>query len=313
MDFFSSELNASKNEEIVHPVLKKAGVRVFIKREDQIHKHVSGNKFRKLKHNLTEAKKLGFDTVLTFGGAYSNHIAATAAAGKIVGLKTIGIIRGEELANDLEHTLSENNTLHFASKNRMLLKFVSRNDYKQKTSASFLETLKREFGLFYTIPEGGTNTLAVKGCQEILTEEDRIFDIICCAVGTGGTISGVINASSKHQQVIGFPALKGSFLSDEIKKYTDRTNWNLIEQYHFGGYGKINTELIEFINRFRDEQNIPLDPIYTGKMMYGLFDKIQKGVFTKNTRILAIHTGGLQGIIGMNKILSKKKLPLIRI
>ncbi|WP_299218534.1 pyridoxal-phosphate dependent enzyme [uncultured Aquimarina sp.] len=313
MHFFSSEVKESKNEEIVHPILKEAEVSLYIKREDLIHDHISGNKFRKLKYNLQEAKRKGFDTILTFGGAYSNHIAATAAAGKLVGLQTIGVIRGDELTKDLDHTLSENDTLRFASDNGMKLKFVSRSDYKQKTSECFLESLKKQFGLFYCVPEGGTNDLAVQGCEEILTNEDEIFDYICCAIGTGGTISGIINASLVHQHIIGFPALKGNFLSDEIKKYTDKTNWSLAKDYHFGGYGKINTALIEFINTFREEQHIALDPIYTGKMMYGLFDSIQNGAFTKNTRILAIHTGGLQGILGMNKKLSKKKLPLITI
>ncbi|SEL72134.1 1-aminocyclopropane-1-carboxylate deaminase [Aquimarina amphilecti] len=313
MNFFSSEVRESKNEEIVHPVLKQAGVSIHMKREDLIHDHISGNKFRKLKYNLLEAKKKGFNTILTFGGAYSNHIAATAAAGKLVGLHAIGVIRGDELGHDLDHTLSGNDTLRFASDNGMRLKFVSRKDYKEKASESFLKMLKKEFGSFYSIPEGGTNELAVEGCKEILTGKDEIYDYLCCAVGTGGTISGIINASLEHQNIIGFPALKGDFLSDEINKYANKANWSLTKEYHFGGYGKINPSLIEFINRFCKEQNIALDPIYTGKMMYGLFDKIQKGFFTKNTRILAIHTGGLQGISGMNKKLSKKKLPLIRI
>ncbi|WP_405205252.1 1-aminocyclopropane-1-carboxylate deaminase/D-cysteine desulfhydrase [Aquimarina sp. LLG6339-5] len=313
MNFFSSVTRESKNEEIVHPVLKEAGVSVCIKREDLIHEYISGNKFRKLKYNFLEAKNKGFETILTFGGAFSNHICATAAAGKLVGLDTVGVIRGEELAKNLSHTLSQNDTLRLASHNGMQLKFVSRADYKEKTSTAFLEALKKEFGSFYCVPEGGTNDLAIKGCEEILTSEDQVFDYICCAVGTGGTISGIINASQGKQQVIGFPALKGDFLSDEIKKYTHKTNWSLTNEYHFGGYGKINLTLIEFINRFKKEQNIALDPIYTGKMMYGVFDKIEKGFFTKNTRILAIHTGGLQGVSGMNKKLSKKKLPLIRI
>ncbi|WP_299187003.1 1-aminocyclopropane-1-carboxylate deaminase/D-cysteine desulfhydrase [uncultured Aquimarina sp.] len=313
MNFFSSVVRESKNEEIVHHVLKEAEVSVCIKREDQIHEYISGNKFRKLKYNLLEAKNKGFETILTFGGAFSNHISATAAAGKLMGLHTVGVIRGEELAKDLSHTLLQNDTLRLASQNGMQLKFVSRADYKEKTSAPFLEALKKEFGSFYCIPEGGTNDLAIKGCEEILTSKDQVFDYLCCAVGTGGTISGIINASKRKQQVIGFPALKGDFLSDEIKKYTHKTNWSLTDEYHFGGYGKINLTLIEFINRFKKEQNIALDPIYTGKMMYGIFDKIEKGFFTKNTRILAIHTGGLQGISGMNKKLSKKKLPLIRI
>jgi len=290
MHFFSSDISVSKNQEIIHPILKEAEVSLFIKREDLIHRYVSGNKFRKLKYNLITAKQLGHHTIVTFGGAYSNHIAA----GKIVGLRTIGVIRGEELVKDLSATFSVNDTLRFASESGMQLKFISRAQYKEKNTQPFLETLKSEFGSFYCIPEGGTNELAVQGCEEILT-------------------TGIINASLDHQQIIGFPALKGDFLSNEIKKYTNHINWNLINEYHFGGYGKINTSLIEFINMFKKTQHIALDPIYTGKMIYGIFDMIQKGIFTKNTRILAIHTGGLQGISGMNKKLIKKKLPLITV
>ncbi len=313
MTTFSWETKKIENKEVIHPILEEAKVSLFIKREDLLHNQVSGNKFRKLKYNLIKARKLGFDTILTFGGAYSNHIAATAAAGKLVGLQTIGVIRGEELARDLEKTLLGNSTLRFASENGMQLKFVSRASYREKATASFLEKLKEEFGAFYCIPEGGTNELAVQGCGEIIGEKDRSFDIICCAVGTGGTISGISNGSYKHQRIIGFPALKGDFLSAEIKKYTKDSNWDLVNKYHFNGYGKINLQLIEFINTFKEEQNISLDPIYTGKMMYGIFDMIKEGVFTKNTRILAVHTGGLQGIAGMNKKLEKKNFPPITI
>ncbi|WP_062052818.1 1-aminocyclopropane-1-carboxylate deaminase/D-cysteine desulfhydrase [Aquimarina longa] len=313
MNIFSSEKKFIENQSITDSILNDFKVTLDIKREDQIHKHVSGNKFRKLKYNLLEAKKLGYTTVLTFGGAYSNHIAATAAAGEILGLRTIGIIRGEELAKDLQKTLSENDTLYHASTSGMHLKFISRETYREKTSSVFITQLKKEFGACYIIPEGGTNSLAIKGCEEILTSQDKNYDIICCAVGTGGTIAGIINSIDSHQKVIGFPALKGRFLTDEIKKYTSKTNWKLIEDYHFGGYGKINREGIEFINKFNDQQHIGLDPVYTGKMIFGIFDLIQKGVFKKNTRILAVHTGGLQGIAGMNKKLKKKKLPLITI
>ncbi|PKV52860.1 1-aminocyclopropane-1-carboxylate deaminase [Aquimarina sp. MAR_2010_214] len=313
MHIFSSETLPSKNQSITHSILDNAEIFLDIKREDQIHKDVSGNKFRKLKYNLIEAKRFGYATVLTFGGAYSNHIAATAAAGEIMGLQTIGIIRGEELGKDLEKTLLENDTLRFAHAKGMRLKFISREQYRGKTSLVFLEELKNEFGSCCIIPEGGTNDLAVKGCEEILTAQDNGYDIICSAVGTGGTISGIINSTAPHQNVIGFPALKGDFLDKEIKKYTSKTNWKLINEYHFGGYGKINKEGVEFINMFRDQQHIALDPVYTVKMIFGIFDMAQKGVFKKNTRILAIHTGGLQGIAGMNKKLKKKKLPLITI
>ncbi len=313
MHLFSSETISSKNQPITHAILDKAEVFLDMKREDQIHKEVSGNKFRKLKYNLAEAKKLGYTTILTFGGAYSNHIAATAAAGKMTGMQTIGIIRGEELAEDLQKTVSENDTLRFASVYGMHLKFISREHYRNKTSSEFLDILKKEFGPSYILPEGGTNALAVKGCEEILTLQDVAYDVICCAVGTGGTIAGIINSTNISQSVLGFPALKGDFLSEDIKKYTTKENWKLIHDYHFGGYGKINKELIEFINTFGDQQDIALDPVYTGKMLFGIFDLVQKGFFSKNTRILAVHTGGLQGIAGMNKKLKKKKLPLITI
>jgi len=283
------------------------GVKLYLKREDKIHPFISGNKYRKLKCNLLEARNKKYNTLLTFGGAYSNHIAAVASAGKEFDFKTIGVIRGEELASKI----SDNPTLTFAQDCGMQFKFVSRETYRNKASIEFLNILKGEFGNFYAIPEGGTNKLAVKGCEEILTEEDEVFDIICCPVGTGGTISGLINASEAHQKIIGFPALKGDFLQNEIGKFTAKSNWELVTAYHFGGYAKINSELIEFINRFKQEYNIPIDPIYTGKMMFGIFDLIKKGHFKKRTKILAIHTGGLQGIDGMNIKLKQKKLPLI--
>lgn len=311
MHFFSSDVKATIHQEIIHPCLEEAGVLLTIKREDLIHHQVSGNKFRKLKYNLIEAKESGYDSILTFGGAFSNHIAATAAAGELTGLRTIGVIRGDELANDLNSTLAENDTLRFASEAGMKLKFVDRTQYRNKMSPTFINELKAVYGDFYMIPEGGTNALAVQGCQEILTPEDKQYDIVCSAVGTGGTISGIINSSFNKQRIIGFPALKGTFLTAEIKKYTSKTNWELNTEYHFGGYGKINIPLIEFINQFKTKHQIPLDPIYTGKMIFGIFDQVRKGNFKKNTRILAIHTGGLQGISGMNRKLKKKDLPQI--
>ncbi|WP_430411846.1 1-aminocyclopropane-1-carboxylate deaminase/D-cysteine desulfhydrase [Kordia sp.] len=277
-------------------------IRLFIKREDLIHPFVSGNKFRKLKYNLAEANNEKQTTLLTFGGAFSNHIAAVAAAGKIHGFQTIGIIRGEELI----HKIDTNSTLQFAIENGMQLKFVTRENYREKTSKVFLAQLRQEFGRFYTIPEGGTNSLAVKGCAEIITENEKEFDTICCAVGTGGTISGICKGAYSHQKVLGFPALKGDFLHEEIKQYVSTTNWELINDYHFGGYGKVTDELIQFINNFKTQTKIPLDPIYTGKMLFGIIDLIKNGHFAKQNRILAIHSGGLQGIDGMNTKLQKK-------
>src|SRR5699024_10593695 len=232
-------------------VTRQYGVELYIKREDLLHPEVAGNKYRKLKYNLEEARMEGHSTLLTFGGAYSNHIAATAAAGKKCGFKTIGLIRGDELGEELEKTLRENPTLKFAHNCGMQFKFVSRDSYRQKDTPELYRDLRSEYGNFYLLPEGGSNQLAVQGCQEILTREDTNFDFICCAVGTGGTMAGLINASESHQHVIGFPALKGNFLETEIGKYVWQNNWKLNGDYHFGGYARIDKSLIDFINDFR--------------------------------------------------------------
>lgn len=286
---------------------KERNIEVYIKREDLIHPFVSGNKFRKLKYNLVQAKKQNVSTLLTFGGAFSNHIAAVAAAGKLQGFKTIGIIRGDELADKVEN----NPTLKFASENGMQLEFISREMYRNKTDEAFLYSLEQKYEDFYLIPEGGTNELAVKGCTEILTEEDIIFDFVACAVGTGGTISGIIKSAAPNQQVLGFPALKGDFLQNEIRNFVTKSNWQLIKGFEFGGYGKITNDLVAFMNVFYAETQILLDPIYTAKMVFGVKRLINEGFFTNNSKILVVHTGGIQGIEGMNKILEKKKLPKI--
>ncbi|WP_439152188.1 1-aminocyclopropane-1-carboxylate deaminase/D-cysteine desulfhydrase [Winogradskyella sp.] len=292
---------------IIDERIKYSDFELVIRREDLIHKHVSGNKYRKLKYNILEAKKLRKGTILTFGGAYSNHIAATAFSGQINGLKTIGMIRGEEL----DKRIDSNPTLSFAESCGMKLVFIDRATYKNKTNEAFISSLESDFGDFYLIPEGGTNDFAVKGCEEILKPEDSKYDFICVAVGTGGTISGIINASDNHQNILGFPALKGDFLMEDIRKFAKQNNWKLITDYHFGGYAKINTELVTFINQFKRKYSIPLDPIYTGKMLFGIFDLIDKRYFAKDSRILVIHTGGLQGIAGMNQLLSQKNMPQI--
>lgn len=281
---------------------------VYLKPEYQIHPDVSGNKFRKLKYNIEQFQSGDFDCILTFGGAFSNHIAATAAAGNALNIPTIGIIRGAELAQKMEI----NPTLNFAKSCGMKLKFISRESYRSKNSPNFLKELEQNHPNAYIIPEGGTNELAVKGCEEILTDNDEQFDVICCAVGTGGTISGLINSSLSHQKIIGFPALKGSFLSQDIRKFVKQTNWELCHDYHFGGYAKVNSELIDFMNAFKQNFGISLDPIYTGKMVFGIFDLLDKGFFSKTAKILVIHTGGLQSIAGMNQRLLKQQKELIK-
>lgn len=304
----------SRNQIVQLDILREKKISLVIKREDELHPYISGNKYRKLKYNLEAARAEGATTLLSYGGAYSNHISALSYAGKRHGFKTIGVIRGEELGRDPVQTYQQNPTLKFAFDQGMQFKFVSRESYRQKHDVGFQEKLREEFGDFFDIPEGGTNALAIKGCEEILKEDDLGFDHICLAVGTGGTVSGIINSAGQEQHIIGFSSLKGDFLSKIVAGYTmKRDNWSLNTEYHFGGYAKINKNLISFINEFYQQTTIPLDPVYTGKMMYGIMDLIRRDYFKRNSKILAIHTGGLQGIPGMNERLIKRKLPLIRV
>ena len=291
------------------PLLRK-NIRLWIKRDDLIHPIIQGNKWRKLKYNIQEAQRTQKKYLVTFGGAYSNHIHATAAAGEYFGIKTIGIIRGEEVQ-------PLNPTLSYAHQCRMQLHFVDRKTYRLKEkllpqldffSASQIDLQKE----CYIIPEGGTNSFAIKGCQELAKEIENQMEIppdfVALSCGTGGTIVGVISGLNNTSHVLGFSALKGDFLKEEIKiLLTDieipssTNNWSLQTDYHFGGYAKFDKNLIDFINTFKRDFNIPLDPIYTGKMMYGIFNLIQKGFFKRGSRIVVIHTGGLQGITGFNQ------------
>ena len=275
---------------------ENAGIKILIKREELNHPVVSGNKWWKLKHNLEEVKRTNNDTLLTFGGAYSNHIYATAGASKELNLKSIGVIRGEEV-------LPLNSTLAFAKDCRMKLYFVSREDYKKKSEGSFIESLRKKFGDFYLIPEGSSNVLAVKGCAEFAREKlsSIDFDYLCLPVGTGGTMAGIIAGLDRKKKVIGFSVLKnGNFLNEEVGRslleYSEKDyqNWSIQTDYHFGGYAKQTSELNQFMLRMKQESNLPLDPIYTGKMLAGVFDLINKNYFPKGSTILLLHTGGLR-------------------
>lgn len=291
-------------QEIKSSLLEKAGVNIFVKREDLNHPFVSGNKWWKLKYNLQEAKRQGKSTLLTFGGAYSNHIYATAAAAQELSFKSIGIIRGEEIT-----TLSK--TLQFAKEQGMLLHFISREAYRQKAQDEFVARLKDQFGDFYLIPEGGTNSLAVQGVEEFAQQLNKEMDadFVCSACGTGGTLAGIIKAMPE-KRVIGFSSLKGDFLSEEVRRLLDeeiegeevskleryqKSNWHIEDGYHFGGYAKHTPELLMFIKNFEKEFSIPVEHVYTGKLFFGLFDLIQRGHFPKGSKIMALHTGGLQG------------------
>ena len=276
---------------------ENAGVKILVKREDLNHPIVSGNKWWKLRYNLEQAENFENRTILTFGGAYSNHIYASAGAAKELNLKSIGVIRGEEI-------LPLNYTLAFAKDRGMKLHFVSREDYRKKTEEDFIKNLKERFGEFYLIPEGGSNALAVKGCAEFAREKlsSIDFDYLCLPVGTGGTTAGIIDGLEGKKKVVGFSVLKdGDFLNEEIRKLTRRhyLNWRIQTEYHFGGYAKRTPELDQFIDRMKQEYNLDLDPIYTGKMVAGVFDLISKKYFSVGSTILLLHTGGLQA--GRNK------------
>lgn len=278
-------------QEINDPAVAAAGARLYMLRLDLAHPTVPGNKWFKLKYNLQEAQRSGTRTLLTFGGAYSNHIAAVAAAGKEYGFHTIGIIRGEE------HT-PLNNVLERAKANGMQLEYVSREAYLNKTEQEFINELGHRFGKFYLLPEGGTNALAVQGCAEICSHIRIPFQRVCCAVGTGGTIAGLISSLDSGQQATGFAVLKGaSFLKGDIEallaRRSVRGSWGLELDYHFGGYAKSAKALDDFILSFGRHNNIPLEPVYTGKMMYGIVEMAKAGSFRRGEVIIALHTGGL--------------------
>ena len=267
------------------------GIVVSVKRIDLVHPHIAGNKFYKLKYNLQAAREQGKTLLISFGGAYSNHIHALAHAAHEYGFQALGIIRGQELA---EQPL--NPTLQDAANLGMQLQFISRADYRQKHTPAFLQAALNQYPHAYVIPEGGSNALAIQGCEEILSAADKHnFDVICCAVGTGGTLAGLINASATQQRLIGYAALKTDHLSAEIMRMTHKRQWQIFSEEVFGGYGRFNAELLDFIANTQARNDLPLDPVYTGKAFYRLSQHIAEGLFAPNSRILFIHTGGLQG------------------
>jgi 1-aminocyclopropane-1-carboxylate deaminase/D-cysteine desulfhydrase-like pyridoxal-dependent ACC family enzyme len=283
------------------PLLTEKGITLYLKREDLLHPGIPGNKWRKLKYNLEAARAQGKTALLTFGGAYSNHIAAVAAAGPAFGFATLGFIRGEE-------HLPLNPTLSLAVANGMQLLYLDRESYRRKSDPGFWLLLQQQYPQAYLLPEGGTNNLAVQGCTEIIPDIELPYEVLCCAVGTGGTLAGIIAGLAGQKQVVGFPALKGGdFLAPVIRQLVqdysgqDYPNWHLETAYHFGGYAKVKPDLISFIRDFKARHQVLLDPVYTGKMMYGLFDLIRKDHFPPGTVLVALHTGGQQGALGLQE------------
>ena len=281
-------------------------VRLFIKREDLTHPEISGNKYWKMFYNVKKylEKEVSERKIITFGGAFSNHIAAAAALGKEFGIKTLGIIRG----NELEDSWQENPTLFSAHQNGMSFRFVTRETYRYKER--LMAELQEEFPESLVVPEGGTNENAVEGIQYMLTDETKDFDYICSAVGTGGTVSGLSKFAQPHQKIIGFKAVKDNSLENRIKNLSKKDNFTLVDASD-GGFGKITDENVRFINEFYQYFGIVLEPVYTGKMLRKIFEMIADDYFPANSKILAFHTGGLQGIVGANEMLKKKNRNLI--
>ncbi|WP_030168383.1 1-aminocyclopropane-1-carboxylate deaminase/D-cysteine desulfhydrase [Spirillospora albida] len=263
------------------------GVRLFLKRDDLVHPLLPGNKWRKLEYNLEPARERG--TVLTFGGAYSNHLRAVAAAGALHGFKTIGIVRGEE-------HLPLNDSLAFAVERGMRLGYLDRTAYRRKHEPDVVAALHEEWGDFYLLPEGGSNPLALRGCAELGAELPE-FDVVCCPCGTGGTLAGIAAGLAPGQEALGFAVLKGGFLDAEVERlqreaYGERRGtWRVRDGFHFGGYARRSAELDAFIGDFAARHGVVLDPVYTAKMMYGIYELVEGGAFRPGTRVCAVITG----------------------
>ncbi len=286
-----------------NPLFETHNICVYMKREELNHPQIQGNKWHKLKLNLVAAQAQQKTTLLTFGGAYSNHIAATAVAAQESGFKSIGIIRGEELA---KHPETWSHTLKQAAQHGMQLQFITRTAYRQKSTPNTLKTLQSTYPNTYILPEGGSNSLAVQGFEPLMQQ----LEIQCpnwthllSAVGTGATLAGLIKYAPFHDDnprtILGFPALKqGEYLKPHIQKWIGETSahsWQLLTEYHCGGYAKTSEPLLQQMQVFEQTFNIALDPIYTAKMVYGFYDQLKQGRFKPGSKVILLHTGGLQG------------------
>lgn len=280
------------------PFPEPVPIRLYLKRDDLLHPLVSGNKWRKLKYNLLEAERLGLNTLLTFGGAYSNHLHATAAAGRVFGFETVGVVRGDELAGK-----PLNATLMFCREQGMTLHFVDRTTYLRADDPAFRADLQLQYGPCYVLPEGGTNALAVQGTAEIMPELVEQLGTrphtVACAVGTGGTLTGLIQSAPSSVQVLGVSALKVPAHQNVQFAGLPATlppNVSIQTGYHQGGYARTTPELLQFMRDFGRRTGILLEQVYTGKLLFALYDLARNGYFPHQALVVAIHTGGLQGV-----------------
>ena len=279
-------------EEIYDPLFIRKGVQVFVKRDDLIHPFISGNKWRKLKYILPQAEALNKNHLVTFGGPYSNHLLATSCAAAKFGFRSTGIVRGEQVQNDV---------LMLCKLFGMQLQYIDRTTYRNKHSY-FNSHFQHDTDAFF-IDEGGAGELAVRGCAELADELHENYDHVFCAAGTGTTAAGIIKGLQKHypkMQMNVVPVLNGGdYIKTEIEKYTDLL-YTIHNDYHFGGYAKTTQELLLFIHNFCKSTGILIEPVYTGKMFFAIYDLIARNMFSPESKILAIHTGGLTGILGMS-------------
>jgi 1-aminocyclopropane-1-carboxylate deaminase len=278
------------------PLLDRYKIELWIKRDDLLHPIISGNKWRKLKFILDHALSSGADTIISMGGVYSNHLHALAYTGMVLGIKTLGIIRGEQ-PEALTPALCDMQNWG------MELSFVSRSDYKQLRQYQGCHDLPGLKPQQYWLPEGGAQALALKGVAELVNEINVAYDMLCASCGTGTTLAGIIDAVPEQVSVMGFAALKNAgFLQTDVEALLPRpcANWQINHNYHFGGFAKTSPELMAFIAGFEYKTGILLEPVYTGKMMYALYDLIAKHTFQPGQRIIAVHTGGLQGRRGFS-------------
>ena len=284
----------------IHEPAAARGVRLLLWRDDLVSPDLPGNKARKLKYNLLEARRRGHTRLLTFGGAYSNHLAAVAAAGRRHGFATVGLVRGEA-------TEPLNPTLARCAADGMALHYLDRTAYRRRAEDDFLAEIQQAFGPAYLLPEGGTNLLALKGMAELAAEirQQVAFDALAVAVGTGGTLAGLLTGLVGPETAVGVAALKnGGFLRTDIDALTRAatghvfTNYLLATDYHFGGYANYSADLLAFIQRFEDRHGVLLDPIYTGKLLFGVLDLVEKGHFRPGSTVVAVHTGVLQAWAG---------------
>ncbi|MEO1714750.1 MAG: pyridoxal-phosphate dependent enzyme [Bacteroidota bacterium] len=293
--FAASTIERSPLQQIIAPWLAQKQVQCWIKRDDLLHPTISGNKWRKLKYNLLQASSTT-KGLLTFGGAYSNHLVATAAAAKLIGWPSTGIVRGEDDP--------DNQSLQYCRAQGMDLQFWSRSKYRSKGDASTQQELQQRYPFYLHLPEGGTNTLALKGAgeitQEILIQEPSTTHILVSA-GTGGTAAGIVSTLPDTVKLEVISALKGDFLQKEIEALVPNlhSHWQLHTDFHFGGYARITEELCTLLNAFYREQGIPLDPIYTGKMLAAFRTLLELDYFSPGSKVVLVHTGGLQGLVGI--------------